>query len=151
MLSLQQEFGKESTAPKERSTAMIELNVRTTAHTEMRDITAEVQQEVSKSGVQDGLCVIFVPHTTAAVTINENADPDVVRDFTTEIDKIVPWEDDYHHMEGNSAAHLKSSIIGFSETVIIENGRLALGTWQGIYFCEYDGPRTRKVWIKIIN
>ena len=127
----------------------IRLNVKTTAHTQMLDVTAQIQKAVTDSGVRDGICTVFVPHTTAAVTINENADPDVVRDFTTEINKIVPWEDGYHHMEGNSAAHLKSSMIGFSEQVIIENGRLVLGVWQGIYFCEYDGPRSRKLMVKI--
>lgn len=129
----------------------VELSIDTHAHTQMIDITSKIQQAVTELGVQDGLCVVFVPHTTAAVTINENADPDVVRDFTAEINKIVPWEDGYHHMEGNSAAHLKSSMIGFSEHVIIENGRLVLGTWQGIYFCEYDGPRRRKIKVKIIE
>ena len=127
------------------------LEVRTDRHTQMIDITRKVQQVVTESGVQEGICMVFIPHTTAAVTINENADPDVVRDFTTEIGKIVPWEDGYHHMEGNSAAHLKSSMIGFSEHIIIENGRLVLGTWQGIYFCEYDGPRNRKCYVKIIE
>ena len=127
----------------------IKLNVKTNAHTEMQDITSKIQHAVTESGVMDGLCTVFIPHTTAAVTINENADPDVVRDFTMEINKIVPWEDGYHHMEGNSAAHLKASMIGFSEQIIIENGRLLLGTWQGIYFCEFDGPRSRKVFIHI--
>lgn len=130
---------------------MIRLDVRTGQHTQMLDITRDIQKAVAKSGVRNGICMVFVPHTTAAVTINENADPDVVRDFTTEINKIVPWEDGYHHMEGNSAAHLKSSMIGFSENIIIEDGRLVLGTWQGIYFCEYDGPRNRKVYVKIIE
>ena len=129
----------------------IELQIRTNAHTEMIDITGRIQQAVTDSGVKDGVCVAFVPHTTAAVTINENADPDVVRDFTTELGKIVPWEDGYHHMEGNSAAHLKASMIGFSEQVIIEGGRLQLGTWQGVYFCEYDGPRNRKLRVKILE
>ena len=127
----------------------IRLNVKTTAHTQMLDVTAQIQKAVTDSGVRDGICTVFVPHTTAAVTINENADPDVVRDFTTEINKIVPWEDGYHHTEGNSAAHLKSSMIGFSEQVIIEDGRLVLGVWQGIYFCEDDGPRSRKLRVKI--
>ena len=127
----------------------VRLDIRTSKHTQMLDITREIQRVVSESGVKDGLCTVFIPHTTAAVTINENADPDVVRDFTTEIGKIVPWEDGYHHMEGNSAAHLKSSMIGFSEQIIIEDGRLLLGTWQGIYFCEYDGPRHRKAMVKI--
>ena len=127
------------------------LNVRTDSHTQMKDITSLVQRAVRESGVRDGICMVFIPHTTAAVTINENADPDVVRDLNMELDKIVPWEDGYQHMEGNSAAHLKSSMIGASEQIIIEDGRLVLGTWQGIYFCEYDGPRNRKAIIKIIG
>ncbi len=127
------------------------IEVKTNKHTEMQDITKAVQQAVTESGVRDGICTVFVPHTTAAVTINENADPDVVRDFTMEINKIVPWEDGYHHMEGNSAAHLKSSMIGFSEQVLVEDGRLILGVWQGIYFCEYDGPRRRKVYVKVME
>ncbi len=129
----------------------IKFEVRTSKHTQMLDITREVQQAVTESGVRDGICTVFIPHTTAAVTINENADPDVVRDFTMELGKIVPWEDGYHHMEGNSAAHLKSSMIGFSEQIIIEDGRLLLGTWQGIYFCEFDGPRSRKCYVKIME
>ena len=129
----------------------VKLEIRTNKHSEMKDITRQVQQVVTGSGVKEGICTVFIPHTTAAVTINENADPDVVRDFTMEIGKIVPWEDGYHHFEGNSAAHLKSSIMGFSEQIIIEDGRLVLGTWQGIYFCEYDGPRSRKVIVKIIE
>lgn len=130
---------------------LIKLDVITKQHTEMQDITRLIQKAVSDSGVKDGICTVFVPHTTAAVTINENADPDVLKDFAKEINKIVPWEDSYLHMEGNSAAHLKSSMIGFSEQTIIDNGRLVLGTWQGIYFCEYDGPRHRKVYIKIMQ
>ena len=129
----------------------IKFEVRTSKHTQMLDITREVQRAVTESGVRDGICTVFIPHTTAAVTINENADPDVVRDFTMELNKIVPWEDGYHHMEGNSAAHLKSSMIGFFEQIIIEDGRLLLGTWQGIYFCEFDGPRSRKCFVKIME
>ena len=129
----------------------IKFEVRTSKHTQMLDITREVQRAVTESGVRDGICMVFIPHTTAAVTINENADPDVIRDFTMELNKIVPWEDGYHHMEGNSAAHLKSSMIGFSEQIIIEDGRLLLGTWQGIYFCEFDGPRSRKCFVKIME
>ena len=129
----------------------IKFEIRTSKHTQMLDITREVQRAVTESGVRDGICTVFIPHTTAAVTINENADPDVVRDFTMELNKIVPWEDGYHHMEGNSAAHLKSSMIGFSEQIIIEDGRLLLGTWQGIYFCEFDGPRSRKCFVKIME
>ncbi len=127
------------------------LAVKTDRHTQMKDITRLVQDEVRKSGITDGLCVVFTPHTTAAVTINENADPDVVRDLNMELGKIIPWEDGYHHIEGNSAAHLKSSLVGASEHIIIEDGRLLLGTWQGIYFCEYDGPRSRKVIVKIME
>ncbi len=126
------------------------FKVRTKKHTEMIDITKELEDIVWKSGIESGVLTVFIPHTTAAVTINENADPDVVYDFTKEIDKIVPWEDNYHHGEGNSAAHLKASIMGFSENIIIEKGRLLLGTWQGVYFLEYDGPRSRTVYVKII-
>ena len=129
----------------------IKFDVRPTSHTQMVDITRMVQDAVRESGVTDGICTVFVPHTTAAVTINENADPDVVRDFTTEINKIVPWEDGYHHMEGNSAAHLKASMIGFSEQIIVEDGQLVLGIWQDVYFCEYDGPRNRKVYVKVME
>ena len=130
---------------------LIKLDIITNAHTEMKDITRLIQKTVTDSGVKDGICTVFVPHTTAAVTINENADPDVVRDFTMEINKIVPWEDGYYHAEGNSAAHLKSSMIGFSEQLIIDKGRLVLGTWQGIYFCEFDGPRHRHIYVKIME
>lgn len=127
------------------------FQVKTVQHTQMIDITNEVRKIVSESEVKDGICMVYIPHTTAAVTINENADPDVVKDFMMEINKIVPWEDDYYHMEGNSAAHLKSSMMGFSEMIPIENGKLVLGMWQGIYFLEYDGARTRKVHVKIIE
>ena len=130
---------------------LFKFDVITDNHAEMKDITHLVQKAVTESGVRDGICTVFIPHTTAAVTINENADPDVVRDFVMEIEKIVPWQDGYRHMEGNSAAHLKSSMIGFSEQIIIDDGRLVLGTWQGIYFCEYDGPRHRKVYVKVMG
>lgn len=132
-------------------TMLIKLEVHTAKHTQMLDITRLIQKAVEDSGVSDGICTVFIPHTTAAVTINENADPDVVRDFTTEIDKIVPWDDGYHHVEGNSAAHLKASMIGFSEQIIIDSGKLVLGTWQGIYFCEFDGPRYRNVYVKVMG
>lgn len=127
------------------------FSVQTDKHTEMIDITRQVQGVVREKNVDRGICVVYVPHTTAAITINENADPDVVRDFTMEINKLVPWEDGYRHAEGNSAAHLKASMIGFSETILIEDGRLVLGTWQGIYFCEFDGPRSRKVYVKVME
>ncbi len=129
----------------------IKLNISTSKHTQMIEITDLIQKAVTESGVKDGICTVFIPHTTAAVTINENADPDVVRDFTMEINKLVPWEDGYRHMEGNAAAHLKASMIRFSEQVIIEDGKLVLGTWQGIWFCEYDGPRSRKIYLKIME
>ena len=128
-----------------------QINVATSRHTQMVDISYEVQKAVAESGVTEGICVIYSPHTTAGITINENADPDVKQDFTTEMAKIVPWEDGYRHFEGNSAAHIKASMMGFAQEVIIEDGRLLLGTWQGIYFCEYDGPRHRKVYVKIIE
>ena len=131
--------------------SIFEIPVRTTSHTQMLDITRQIQQTVSESGISNGICIIFVPHTTAAVTINENADPDVQTDFMKEINKIVPWEDGYLHMEGNAAAHLKASMMGFSETVVIKDGRLVLGTWQGIYFLEYDGARNRKVIVKVMS
>jgi secondary thiamine-phosphate synthase enzyme len=125
------------------------FDLMTDRHTEMVDITATVQDIVRKSGVQAGLCVVFVPHTTAGITINENADPDVQKDFIKELGKIVPWEDGYLHGEGNSAAHLKASMMGCSETVIIHHGSLLLGVWQGVYFAEYDGCRTRTVFVKV--
>ena len=128
---------------------LTKLNVRSTQRTQMIDITERVRMAVEKSGVKSGYCTIFVPHTTAAVTINEAADPDVGVDFINEINKIIPFEDGYRHIEGNSAAHIKSSIVGVSERVIIEGGKLLLGRWQGIFFCEFDGPRTREVILKI--
>lgn len=127
------------------------FGVKTGQSFAMINITGEIQNIINESGVRSGICVIFVTHTTAGITINENADPDVVRDFLMEMNKIVPIKDGYHHREGNSAAHIKSSMMGFSQTVIIEDGRLLLGTWQGIYFMEFDGPRIRKVHVKIVE
>ena len=126
------------------------LNVKTKAQTELVDITAEVQKIVRTSDVGDGLCMVYVPHTTAAVTINESADPSVKADILMVLNKIIPWDAGYRHLEGNSAAHIKSSLVGASELIAIENGRLVLGTWQGIFFCEFDGPRTRKVHVKVM-
>lgn len=128
---------------------MKELTIRTHSPFEMRDITAEIRGVLKESDVTDGTCHIFVPHTTAAVTINENADPDVPRDILKELDTVIPLMDNYSHREGNSAAHIKASLFGASETVLIEGGRLVLGTWQSVFFCEFDGPRTRKVYIRI--
>lgn len=124
------------------------FQVKSVKRSEMIDITKEVSKAVANSGVRDGICTIFIPHTTASVTINENADPDVVKDMMTSLDKLVPWQDGYDHFEGNSAAHIKSSMMGFSQQVIIQRGQPVLGTWQGIYFCEFDGPRHRKVHVK---
>jgi secondary thiamine-phosphate synthase enzyme len=126
---------------------MHKLTVRTRSRTEMQDVTAEVQRVVAESGVREGFCLVFVPHTTAGVTINENADPSVRADMLKELNAVVPFEDGYAHAEGNSAAHIKASLMGSSATVIVEGARLALGTWQGIYFCEFDGPRTRQIWV----
>jgi secondary thiamine-phosphate synthase enzyme len=127
------------------------FGVKSGQHTAMIDITREVKNLVRESGIKSGICVIYIPHTTAGITINENADPDVIRDFLMEMDKLIPLSDGYHHIEGNSAAHIKSSMMGFSQTIIIEEGRLLMGTWQGIYFVEFDGPRIRKIYVKIIE
>ena len=130
---------------------MQSFNVSTKDHCQFVNIDRQVQQIVSDSGTKTGICHVFVPHTTAGVTINENADPAVVEDIESTLDKLVPWRDNYRHAEGNSAAHVKASMMGFSETILIQDGKLALGTWQSVYFCEFDGPRTRKVWVQIIN
>jgi len=122
---------------------MKRIQISTNNHSQMLDITHQVAQMVHESNVKDGICTVFIPHTTAAVTINENADPDVTRDILDKLERLLPKKDGYKHFEGNSASHIKASMFGFSETILIENGRLVLGTWQGIYFCEFDGPRTR--------
>lgn len=124
------------------------LTIRTTARCEMIDITERVAAAIREMGIQNGVCRLFVPHTTAAVTINENADPDVPRDILAALDRIVPLADRYRHAEGNAAAHIKASLFGASQTVFIEEGRLVLGTWQSIFFCEFDGPRTRKILVR---
>jgi len=126
------------------------LDIRTRSGEEIVDLTSEVQGVVVSSGIKDGLCVVFVPHTTAAVTINENADPDVRADILTALRRAVPDSLPYAHSEGNSPAHIKASLIGSSVTVIVEGGRLLLGTWQGIQFCEFDGPRSRKLYIQVL-
>ena len=130
---------------------MEQFSVQSTDRTGIIDITQQVQSIISNNGIKNGVCYIFIPHTTACVTINENADPDVKTDMLMEINKIIPFSDSYKHMEGNSAAHIKASILGNSETVFIQNGRLQLGTWQGIFFCEFDGPRNRTVWVNLLN
>lgn len=125
--------------------------LKTTKPQEFIDITDIVYTDVRNSNVKDGIVVIYVPHTTAGVTINENADPDVVRDIISTLDKVYPVKGDYRHLEGNSHAHIKASLMGASCTVIIKDGKLLLGTWQGIYFCEFDGPRVREFYVKIIK
>ena len=130
---------------------MEEITVKTSSKIEMIDITRQVQNIVQHSKVTHGICIVFVPHTTAAITINENADPAVCKDIIGELSKIIPLEDNYRHIEGNSAAHIKATLTGSSQTVIIEKGELQLGTWQSLFFCEYDGPRNRKAWVKIIS
>ena len=127
------------------------LGVKTSAQTEMVDVTSQVQNELSGSGVTEGRLSLYVPHTTAAVTINEGADPAVKADILMVLNQMVPWKANYKHMEGNSPAHVKSSLVGASELVAVENGALVLGTWQGIFFCEFDGPRTRKVHVRIME
>ena len=126
------------------------LPVKTRSRTELVDITGDVQAAIHEAGIRDGLCMVFVPHTTAAVTINENADPTVKDDMLKVINKIIPWDDGYRHLEGNSAAHIKSTLVGASELLAVVGGRLQLGTWQGIFFCEFDGPRDRKVHLHFI-
>jgi secondary thiamine-phosphate synthase enzyme len=123
----------------------MEFKVKTGNRTQLIDITAEVQAALRAGDIRDGLCMVFVPHTTAAVTINENADPTVKSDILKILNQVIPFEAGYGHMEGNSAAHIKSSLVGASELVAVRNGKLQLGTWQGIFFCEFDGPRRRRV------
>jgi len=127
------------------------VSVKTRERTELIDVTSEIGQLVKKSGIDQGLCMVYVPHTTAAVTINESADPDVKLDMLMVLNQMVPWEADYRHREGNSPAHVKSTLVGASELIAIEKGRLVLGTWQGIFFCEFDGPRSRKLHVRIME
>lgn len=127
------------------------LSVKTQERTELVDITSELNHLVQKSGVDQGLCMLYVPHTTAAVTINESADPSVKSDMLKILNRIIPWEADYRHLEGNSAAHIKTTLVGSSELIAIENRTLVLGTWQGVFFCEFDGPRNRKLQVRILE
>lgn len=127
------------------------FTVSTSQRSEMIDITERVADLVRRSGTRDGLAIVYVPHTTAGITINENADPDVVHDFLRHLDEMVPWQQPFfRHAEGNSAAHVKASMMGSSVTVLIEAGELVLGRWQGVWFCEFDGPRTRQVHVRIM-
>lgn len=125
------------------------MGVRTGSKTEMVDITSSVQKEISKSGVKEGVCTVYVPHTTAGITINEGADPAVCQDILSKLNELVPPDAGYRHMEGNSDSHIKASLMGSSVNLLVEDGRLLIGTWQKIFFCEFDGPRSRKVYIRV--
>jgi secondary thiamine-phosphate synthase enzyme len=127
------------------------FSLRTSARHQLIDISTQVETFIRESGLTDGLCVVYTPHTTAAVTINENADPSVKSDMIRKLSEVFPQEDSYRHVEGNSDAHIKSSLIGCSETLIVAGGKLMLGTWQGIYFCEFDGPRQREFVVKLVG
>jgi secondary thiamine-phosphate synthase enzyme len=126
-----------------------EISIRSLHPNEMIDITAEINKFLCAHSIIDSVITVFTPHTTAAITINENADPDVTKDMLYGLEKLVPKSPHFKHAEGNSAAHIKSSLVGVSETLIVENGQLLLGTWQGVYFCEFDGPRNRRIQIKL--
>ena len=123
----------------------------TTGQNNWTDITQRVKDALRESGITNGLCVVYCPHTTAGITINENADPDVVRDLIFALEKTYPDRAEFRHSEGNSASHLKASVIGSSVTILVREGRLLLGTWQGVYFCEFDGPRTRRFYVEILE
>lgn len=127
------------------------LTVKSKLRTQLIDITSEIQKVVRSSGISEGLCMLYVPHTTAAITINESADPSVATDIMMVLDEVIPWKADYRHLEGNSPAHIKSTLVGASEVIAIESGSLVLGTWQGIFFCEFDGPRTRSVHMRLLK
>ena len=127
----------------------ITINVKTGSRIDMVDMTSMIQKEISKSGIKEGICIAYVPHTTAGITINEGADPAVCRDIMTKLNELVPPNAGYRHMEGNADSHIKASLMGSSVSVMVENGGLVLGTWQKIFFCEFDGPRSRRVYIKV--
>lgn len=127
------------------------LSVKTDRRTQLVDVTAQVQKAVSASDVADGICYLYVPHTTAAITINECADPDVARDVEGALDRLIPVTGPYRHSEGNSDSHVKAILVGASQTIFVQGGKLALGRWQGIFFCEFDGPRNRKVHVKVVK
>jgi len=126
------------------------VDIKTNSRVEFQDITRKVRDIISSSGVKSGICYVFVPHTTAGIVVNEHADPSVVEDIVAQLDKMVPQHGNYRHLEGNSPAHIKASMLGDSETLFIDDGQVVLGTWQGIFFCEFDGPRNRHVMVKII-
>lgn len=127
-----------------------DIEIKTRTRSEMLDITNEVKKIIRESGIKSGLCHLYIPHTTAGITINEDADPDVVRDIINMLEKMVPYNGNYRHSEGNAAAHIKASLVGSSKSIPVEGGELLLGRWQGIFFCEFDGPRSRRVILKLI-
>lgn len=127
------------------------INVSTTKRVDLVDITSLVQKVVSETKIDNGIVIVYVPHTTCGITINEGADPDVVRDIKYQLEKLIPYQQGYHHLEGNADSHIKTCLVGSSENIIIENGQLVLGTWQSIFLCDFDGPRTRKVYIKVLG
>ncbi len=127
------------------------FTVKSKSRTQLIDITSEIQKAVRSSGISEGLCMLYVPHTTAAITINESADPSVASDIMMVLNEVIPWKAEYRHLEGNSPAHIKSTLVGASEVIAIENGSLVLGTWQGIFFSEFDGPRTRSVHMRLLK
>lgn len=129
---------------------VIRLKVTTRSRLEFQDITSQVQEAVSSSGIGDGVCYVFVPHTTAGIIVNEHADPSVATDISEQLSRMVPQRGDYRHLEGNAPAHIKASLVGNSQMLLIENGRLLLGTWQGLFLCEFDGPRHRTVLVKVM-
>jgi secondary thiamine-phosphate synthase enzyme len=141
---------KPGSAPAPSSALSRTLQVKTARRTHLVNITADVQRVVAESGVQSGLCHLYVSHTTAGITINEGADPDVARDIEATLDRLAPKDAGYKHYEGNADSHVKSTLVGVSQTIPIENGRLVLGRWQAIFFCEFDGPRTREVLAKVV-
>ncbi len=127
------------------------ITVKTTKRCEFVDVTSQVKQAVEQSGIQQGFCMVYVPHTTAGVTINENADPDVPRDILSHLEKLVPRDGSFRHSEGNSDGHIKSSLMGCQALVPVQGGKLVLGTWQGIFFCEFDGPRNRRLQVSLME
>lgn len=130
---------------------MIEITVRTRSREDMVDITSKLEEIVRKNNFENGILHIYVPHTTAGITVNENADPSVKVDIMSKLSELVPRSGNYHHLEGNADAHIKASIVGSSLTIFVEGGRLVLGTWQGVFFCEFDGPRTRRCLVKFVG
>ena len=125
------------------------LSIRTRSRVDLQDVTREIHDVLKSSGIQSGICHVFVPHTTAGITLNEHADPSVAEDITTQLEVLIPQHNKYRHLEGNAPAHIKASLIGNSETLLIESGKLVLGTWQGLFLCEFDGPRTRTILVMI--